>query len=601
MELFPFDDVRAGQKGFLSDCRSSLRKGETLIAEAPTGTGKTAAAISAALEWALEYDGNVFFLTSRHSQHKIAIETAKLINDRFDIDLKAVDFIGKRWMCNQDVSQIPSRDFFEYCSALREDGMCSFYNNTFRKSAPSSLAQSFVDNSKIQNVEEFIKSCPEMCPYEVQALIAKKSRFIVGDYYHIFSDNKESFLIKCQKELDTSVLIVDEAHNLPDRVRGLLSKSISSFSMRRCRSESEKFGGEELVSGMGRVLESLRPGEITRSKFVYEVEKTLKRDYLDVQKDLESIGEVVKRKNNFSSIHALSVFLEDWLGPDLGYFRFVKEGTYKERKFKSLNFSCLDPSVLTGPIFKKVWGSVLMSATLSPQEMYADLLGCKSPVLKSYPSPFPPENRLSLIVPTVTTAYKKRSPMMYEKIADEIARSVKHVGNAAVFFPSYMLQKEIGSKVADRLEKPCIWEESGLSKAEKAELFSIFSAQKERGAVLMGVVGGSFSEGVDFLGDLLHCAVIVGLPLERPTIQVKALINYYDKKFGKGWEYGYTYPAMNRVNQALGRVIRAEDERGVVVLLDERYTWERYNRLLSGDFTATRTPEPFIKDFWGGN
>jgi DNA excision repair protein ERCC-2 len=124
---------------------------------------------------------------------------------------------------------------------------------------------------------------------------------------------------------------------------------------------------------------------------------------------------------------------------------------------------------------------------------------------------------------------------------------------------------------------------------------------KAKGAVLLGVMGGSFSEGIDLPGDLLNGVVVVGIPLERPTLSVQSLIDYYDERFHRGRDYGYNFPAMIKVMQSAGRCIRSENDRGVVVFIDDRFLWKNYRDIFpkSWQFTVTKTPSVEIRKFFG--
>jgi DNA excision repair protein ERCC-2 len=228
--------------------------------------------------------------------------------------------------------------------------------------------------------------------------------------------------------------------------------------------------------------------------------------------------------------------------------------------------------------------------------MYRELLGMPvaSTALKSYPSPFPRENRLVLMVSDVTTLYRKRGAGMYGRIASSIADVCNATpGNVASFFPSYAFMEEVAGMVR-RLEpsKELVVEEREMGKMKREELFRrLKGLGRWRGGLLMGVQAGSFSEGMDYADNLLSAVIVVGLPLAPPSLEVKALQEYYSRKFGgnSGMEYGYVFPAMNKVLQAAGRGIRSEEDRGVVVLMDERFAQGRYRRYFPDDYGASVT------------
>jgi DNA excision repair protein ERCC-2 len=243
-----------------------------------------------------------------------------------------------------------------------------------------------------------------------------------------------------------------------------------------------------------------------------------------------------------------------------------------------------------------------MSGTLKPQEMYRDLLGLDDArtELREYSSPFPRQNRLSLLVTGITTKYASRTEEEYGRIAGKASEVLNAIpGNAAIFFPSFGLQKKISPLL--RLVRPLLAQKENSSPQENSETLSQFRERAKRGgAVLAGVSGGSFSEGIDLPGDELLGVVVVGIPLGEPDLETQALIEYYDYKFGKGWAYGYIYPAMARAVQAAGRCIRNEKDRGVVAFLDSRFAWKNYSRCFPRDldFIVTDSPGEHVKRFW---
>jgi DNA excision repair protein ERCC-2 len=217
--------------------------------------------------------------------------------------------------------------------------------------------------------------------------------------------------------------------------------------------------------------------------------------------------------------------------------------------------------------------------------MYKELLGVERVQEVVFKDPFPKKNRLNLIIPKTTTKYTRRNEEQYRNIAEvlsEIADSVP--GNMAVFFPSYYLRDQVEKFLADNTEKTLFSEHSNLTKTEKQQLLDNFKSYKDSGAVLLGAASGSFGEGIDLPGDYLKAVVVVGLPLTKPDLETKSLIKYFDKKFDKGWDYGYLFPAFNKTLQNAGRCIRSETDRGIIAFLDERYIWNNYFRCFPEDW-----------------
>ncbi|MEK6845165.1 MAG: helicase C-terminal domain-containing protein, partial [Nanoarchaeota archaeon] len=366
--------------------------------------------------------------------------------------------------------------------------------------------------------------------------------------------------------------------------------------------------------------------KVSMGDFIEAVKKVV--DYEQLLEELELAADEVRQKQRKSYLGGIAAFLGSWKGPDEGFVRYIAIRNSRYGEVVSLTYACLDPSVATKDIFQQLHAGVVMSGTLKPTFMYKDVLGIGERAMeKEYVSPFPPENKLSIIIPETSTKYSLRNELMFKKIGEKCAELCRLIpGNVALFFPSYDLRDKVGSFITSfsssnatntsnststsasysdftssasfpsavnstpitlsafsnsstgtlPLFKKFLWEKAEMSKEEKEQLLNQFRAEKDRGAVLLGVAGANFAEGIDLPGDLLNGVVVVGLPLARPDLITREVINYYDRKFGKGWSYGYLYPAMNKCLQSAGRCIRSETDRGVIVYLDERFAWEMY-------------------------
>ena len=618
MGLFPFEKVRGGQKEFMQDVEAALEKGSHPVAHAPTGVGKTVAVVAPALSYALENGKTVFFLAPKHTQHTIVVDTLKKITQKTGKGFVSVDIIGKQWTCPHKVDNLDSKEFNEFCSAMKKDERCEYYSNVHKKKL-SKDARDAIDRIKERplHAEEVREVCSShgLCPYEVCIEAGKGADLIICDYFHIFSPKvRRAFLAKLNKDLEDAILIVDEAHNLPDRIRSTLSRNLTEFSVGRAAKEAAFLDHEMLVEGyksLGLVLKSLgkgmKAGEerfVKKEEFVERLAQEAELSYNDLVTLSSDLAEdVLSLPNRYRSYSkTISHFLESWIKEDIGYARI-----FRKEKNPSLSYKCLDPSVSSKEVFDASHTAILMSGTLLPLAMYSSVLGLdpKRVIEKEYRSPFPKENRLSLIIPGVTTKYKERSDQMYQRYADILAGIIREVpGNAAVFFPSYRILESVGMHLkAHELKKDILIEKKAMDKDDRIELYRhLANLKKDKGGgILLGVQAGSLSEGVDYANNMLDAVVIVGLPLESPSLETKALIEYYDFVYERGWDYGYIFPAMNRVLQAAGRCIRSETDKGVIALMDERFKWKNYSKCfpLDMDFIVTEMPEKYVKRFFG--
>lgn len=600
MKYFPYDQLRAGQRSLVRHITKSLGEQRSMLAHAPTGLGKTVASLAPAIEVAIEKGLTIFFLTSRHTQHQIALDTLKAIKEKHNLNFTAVSIVGKQHMCLQPgVGQLRSSEFSEYCRHLKEDGRCSYYLNARQQDGSASYkTQNSTSKLKIispVNTNVILEEGRdnELCPYELGLDMAKGAQVIITDYYYMFSPKiREHFMSKVNKSLDKCILIVDEGHNLPDRIRNLFSDTLTTTTLAIAVKEAEKFGYEELVEPINRlndILLKLGHGMqfekvIAKGEFMKAVSAV--GEYTDLIEKFESAGEVVLKEQKRSALESIGVFLETWAGPSEGYARILSRKKTHRGDNLQLLYKCLDPSLITKPVIEESYWTLLMSGTLTPPEMYRDLLGFEDKAeTQEYNSPFTSRNRLAIVVPKTTTKFTARSEEQYKEMARIIDDVVQKIpGNVAAFFPSYALRDQVYVYLQHSCPRTIFLEAPGMSKQDRADLLERFKSYKDSGAVLLGVAGGSFGEGVDLPGDLLKGVIVVGLPLGRPDMETQELIKYYDEKFGQGWNYGYIQPAFTKTLQNAGRCIRTETDRGVLVFLDSRYAWPRYLKCFPEDW-----------------
>ncbi len=609
MDLFPFPSVRNKQDELIEKAENAIEDGGSLVAHAPTGLGKTAGSLTPALEYAKQNDKTVFFLTPRHSQHQIAIETVREMNKRHDETVSSVDLIGKTHLCEAEPGMRGS-----------EGPDCPRHNETFTD------AHELTDTAKRRvkqfrnealTAEEVKKRCKKVCPYQVLMHMTASADLVVADYFHMFHPGvREIVLEKAGLELNDCIIVVDEAHNLPSRTRSLFSSSLSMPNLKKAKTEAETFGyynEQERLERLQRKVSSIARDKLGQTSHEERIEKeTLKEpiesfyEYDDLIVDLENVAEEVEEEQEKSYCAGIAEFLDDWNGKDEGFIRCIKRtmGSGGNR-YVQIKYSCLNPQISTKEPLNNSHASILMSGTLTPQQMYIDLAGLdeeKTDTI-SFESPFPEENELNLVIPTLTTKYEERDDSMRQKYAWYLAKSFEAVdGNCGVFFPSYSMMYKIKELLEERTDRKLFIEDRSMDKEEKQEVLDDFASRKDKkDSVLLGVAAGSFGEGVDYPGEVLKAVFVVGLPLQKPDIETKALIDYYDELFGKGWDYGYSYPAMNRAIQAAGRCIRSKTDEGVVVYMDERYDWSNYRKVLppGKNLKSTRAPWQEIEEFFG--
>ncbi len=600
---FRHERFRKHQEQLVKDVVDAIEKQKSFLAHAPMGLGKTDAVLSPAISKALEEGLTVFFLTPKISQHKIALDVVEGINKKFGLNIKAVDLVGRKYMCiHPSLNSLDHDNFYAMCKKLREDELCPYYDKStgYSKKAAFEASLLFEKFNKSKNVfhHDYVKKYgeeKEACPYELLVKASHDANVVIADYYHLFIKGvREIYLKKSKKSIEESIIIVDEAHNLPSRVRNHLSKSLNDFMLERVDKELEYLGVEKLkIASPFRkwIKEKLKNANeklTTKDEFIEFLYEWDEIEALITY--LEEVGfQYSKATSRSSNALRFSSFLKIWIEEGIGEIRLMK----KNPRTFSIAKRLLDPSRATS-ILNDAYSSILMSGTLLPLSMYRDVLGIEDAEMRAYDSPFPEKNRLLIIAKGVTTRYSKRNEDMYKKYGEEIDRIFENsAGGVAVFFPSFKVLEGVSRYI--KTERKYLQKQS-MNPAEVKELINNFKREK---SLLLAVQGGSFSEGVDFNKGEIKTIVIAGLALEEMTLETKALIDYYEEMFGKGMDYGYVYPAITKALQSSGRAIRREEDRAVIIFMDERFKWSNYFKLLPREsYIITENPSFYVKRFF---
>ena len=632
MSFFPYKP-RKNQTAIMQTIKNSLESKRDIVFESGTGSGKTICTLTSTLEHVLEHNKKIIYSTRTNAQQRqVILELREIRNKNKDIKEKifGVGIQGRANMCilarfDPELAKGTSEELSKFCSNEKKKAKssdrdknksCIYYRNFLVKERFETVKEWV--KKELPTAEEFIEYCEkkELCPYEINKLLMRESPLVIVPYIYIFDLMIRNMLFDCLAvPEDDMILIVDEAHNLPDYIRDLYSAQLSMFMLNSCVLEAEKYGDPSMVDGrfsvsqfckiVNEIVRDLRDtyvygileGGIRREpvknndafipshEFETEIISRLKitsNTLHDIVGDLIAYGEKIQEyrqkdgKLPRSYLHKLGLFLDFWISLEMNqYAKLVVDAS--SGKNPRIEAYCLDPSVGTD-IIRDFHSTIHMSGTLEPLEEYRDSLGLSDMTeLVGYPSPFPKENRKILFVSDVTTKYDEISKD--EKI---ITRMQDHVSdicntfpkNTMVFFPSFNVMSMFRNHVnLDNINRGIYFEERDMSQTALMELVSDF---KQRGnqdgdcATLFSVIGGRISEGMDFPAEQLELAVIVGIPYPKPTARQRGLQHYYDLKFGKGWEYTVEAPTARKLLQSIGRLIRDENDRGVAVILDRR-------------------------------
>lgn len=600
MRLFPYQP-RPCQEEFVSLVEKTVESAGHMVVESGTGTGKTVCSLTGALQASLHLGKRVLYLTRTKSQQRQVIIESRCIAEKETI--LATGIQGRNSICplaarEKELSCGNAEELSRYCKeqkrkVMNGEGGCSYYKSCLDIQEDDLLK---ICRERMPQVEEFVSICLDRnaCPYEMMKLVLPYADVVVAPYNYFFMPFIHSrFLYWMNVSPEDLVVIVDEAHNIPDYLRELQTISLNTYHLQMLREELKEFGDPEVMSGISAldvadVLEGiindasqdylngedgLIPPNLLNDALMLELHSnsvTLEKMYELFCEYGELIRDRRKERGHLPRSYMFIVgrFLQEFNTLDERYYvKVVTGGDYP-----SLQCYCLDPAPAASPLLE-CHASIHMSGTLDPITEYRDSLGLGGETLVRYfKSPFPPENCLVLHATDVTTRYEilAHDDGMLKRIesyAIELCNRIHR--NTAIFFTSYtMMGQFLKDGLISRVNGPVYIEEKGMAQSELMDTVDRF--RHEEGAVLLAVYGGRVSEGLDFPATDLEMAILVGIPYPRPSARSKALLAYYDMKFNKGWEYAVKTPAVRRMRQAMGRVIRSEKDRGVVVILDER-------------------------------
>ena len=600
--------LRGNQKQIIDSIRLTIGNKNHMVLEAPTGSGKTFSSLAATLPFVIEQDFRIIYCVRTNSQQKQVIHELNQFKKSGN-QIKAVAIQGRDALCPQQKhdKEIKKSNWSEkskICKSLKMqvkmgEAGCPFYRPLLRKN------QSLVNewSSKLLTAQEFAIEAEEanLCPYELNKLLLKEAQVVIVPYVYFFEEFIRKYLLGWMRtSIDRIITIIDEAHNLPDWARGAASESMTLESINRALNEAKDYGyqlenGRDPVQFLNFIEasieklaedhilknedEGLLPSHIVSpdsetSTFETEMMSLGKMTLYRLKQDsteLAKMGQMIRQnlldhsKRPRSYLGSVGDFLCRWLDSIESHtIRLVGKNPLRLEKV------CLDPRIMTG-FLDETAGVVSMSGTISPLDMFRDLVGLRSDsILERRESVFPKTNKKVVFIDDINTSYRMLASDfdMLNKIKVKIRKIINHFdGNIALFFPSYKL---LNLTLDDfNVKKPVYREYQGMNQEEL--MSTVESFKSERGAILAGVMGGRLSEGIDYPDTTLEMAIIVGIPYPSPGARQEALQHYYDIKFdGRGWKFAVESPAVRKLLQAAGRVVRSETDKGLIVIADNR-------------------------------
>ncbi|WP_408009325.1 ATP-dependent DNA helicase [Pseudalkalibacillus sp. A8] len=571
---FPFESYRTGQRKFAGAVYKSIADEKDLFAHAPTGTGKTISTIFPTIKAIGEgHLERVFYLTAKTITRTAAEETLALMKDK-GLHMSSVTITAKDKVCFKEKT-VCQKDYCEFA-----DGYYDRVNNGLLDTLANETLMGRV------KIGEYARK-HKLCPFEFSLDLAYTADMIIGDYNYIF-DPRVSLKRFLEDQKKRAILLVDEAHNLVDRARGMFSAELYKSPFLQLKRafkgvdegifESAKAINDDLLKlkkqcGDKRLMEL---DEIPDSLFsLLDAFVTAAEKELLKQKDGEAQELLVNAYFTAKNFVRIS---------DLYDERYVTYVDHEKSEVRIKMF-CLDPSHLLQQFGKGYRSKVYFSATLSPLHYFKDMLGTdEEDYTISIPSPFAKENAEVFIQP-LSTRYRDR-----ERSVRPILSMVKNLvetrpGNYLFFFPSYAYMQMVYEQFEDQdWGYEAIIQSSGMAEDEREDFLARFEAGNDKTLIGFAVMGGIFSEGVDLKGDRLNGVVVVGVGLPQLNPERNIIKKYFNKNDKNGYDYAYVYPGINKVLQAGGRLIRTEDDHGTIVLVDDRFLTPKYQKLLPAEW-----------------
>ncbi len=596
---FPFSSYRPGQREMAVEVYGAILQEREILIQAATGIGKTMSTLFPSIKAMAEgLSSKIFYLTAR-TTGKHSAESAIGEMRGKGLRIKSLTITAKDKICFKPESACSpdeceyARGYFDRVDEAEER---FFHEDCLNRAAIEEIAARYM-----------------VCPFELSLGLSLMADVVICDYNYVFDPRVYLRRFFLEEENDFTLLI-DEAHNLVDRSREMFSAEIFKQSFL----DTRKVLKEDLPD-IYKKIGSINSILLKYRKKFHEDEKDEKiiierdapaelipsfRHFLKAAEDWFALNIATSFKDSLLELYfSVRTFLRILEEYDETY-RTIYETAGKDLRLKLF---CIDPSARLSGTFRKNRAAVFFSATMSPSHYFKRLFGCGENTRSvEMPSPFPPENLCLVVYGGVSTLYKNREATKTSAagLINPVIDSKK--GNYLLFFPSYAYMKMVTDLFeSEKNDFEIIAQNPGMSREERDIFLSRFSTGNENTLVGFAVMGGIFGEGIDLTGDRLSGAVIYGVGLPGISPERDIIRDYFTETDQAGFEYAYLYPGINRVLQAAGRVIRSEKDRGVVVLVDDRYKSYRYKSLFPVNWKPVAVNskselDRVLKKFWDG-
>jgi len=573
--VFPFTKYRTGQRELAVHVYKNIVNASKLFVNAPTGTGKTISTLFPSLKAMGEGQvSKIFYITAKTITRTVA-EKAISVLQLGGTRVKCITLTAKDKMC--------------FCETTNcTPSHCKYAEGHFDRVNAAILDALSCNDLFTRDVIEFFAKKHRVCPFELSLDLALWVDIIICDYNYIFDP---SVALKRFLDARDYVLLIDEAHNLVDRARDMFSASLSKKKVLAVKKDLPK-SYSEIRSSLTKINAYLLG--IKKDYFENDVAFIKKGAPQDLYPLLRRFINLCDKQFQRVSKSSIDNFLLDLYFEVYTFLKILdlydeKYITYADNESGDilLKLFCIDPSYLLGEIMAKFKSVILFSATLLPIDYYKYLLGGGADMAIKLESSFDESKALRLIAQDVSTRYQDRA-----RSYSHICRYIKQVvdnrpGNYFVFFPSYKYLMDVYNCFSSMYDAPYTFhiQSSNMNESERESFLAQFEENPSQTHIGFCVLGGIYSEGIDLKYDRLIGVVIIGVGLPMICLERTLIANYFNELGKDGYHYAYTYPGINKVFQAAGRLIRTEQDAGIILLIDDRFSNPLYKSLFPTEWT----------------
>ena len=588
---FPYE-YRKGQKELVTSVYKTILRKKKLFIQAPTGVGKTMATVFPAVKAIGEGLGDrLFYLTAKTITRTVAEQAFSHLKEK-GLKMKTITLTAKEKICFCEQTECNP----EYCPYAK--GHFDRVNDAVYDLLTTS------DEMSRELIEMYAEK-HKVCPFEMALDVSLWVDGVICDYNYVFDPNAHLKRFFSEGKKGNYLFLIDEAHNLVERGREMYSTTLYKEDFLTVKKKVKKY--PKLVRQLDACNKILL--ELKRECETYVVHGNLSHFYIklvNVYNQLEKLLEENRHVDEevLEFYFNVRFFLNIYEEIDENYVIYTEMEANEKFKVK---LYCVNPAAKLDEYLQYGSSTIFFSATLLPIHYYKKLLSVETEDYAIYAeSSFDTKNRLIVAGNDVSTRYTQRGKVMYQKYAEYIASVINaQKGNYLAFFPSYLFMEKVWDAFEELgiPEVECVRQEQYMNEQEREEFLNKYGAERKNSLVGFCVLGGIFSEGIDLTQERLIGAIIVGTGLPQVCNERELLKQYFDKHKENGFDYAYLYPGMNKVLQAAGRVIRTEQDVGVIALLDERFEKSEYQRTFPREwqdicYGKTKNLEERLKEFW---